>query len=54
MKELCCDMARPTNGCWRKMKKLARCLEDQPKVVHKIKLQTGGIGNEATAVVDLD
>ena len=54
VKELCRDMARPTNGSCRKMKKLARCLKDQPKVVHKIKLQSGGIGNEATAVVDLD
>ena len=42
VKELCRDVARPTNGSWRKMKKLARCLKDQPNVVHQIKLQSGG------------
>ena len=38
VKELCREMARPTCASWRKLKKLARYLKGQHRVVQKIKL----------------
>ena len=54
MKELCREMARPTCASWRKLKKLARYLRGQPRVVQKIKLDVEGVGNEVKIVVDSD
>ena len=45
-------MARPTCASWRKLKKLARYLRGQPRVVQKIKLDVDGVGNEVKIVVD--
>ena len=42
VKELCREMARPTCASWRKLKKLARYLRGQPRVVQKIKLDVDG------------
>ena len=36
VKELSRDMSNPTRASWRKMKKLARYLRGQPRVVQKI------------------
>ena len=47
-------MARPTCASWRKLKKLARYLRGQPRVVQKIKLDVDGVGNEVKIVVDSD
>ena len=52
VKELCRVMARPTCASWWKMKKLARYLEGQPRVVQKIKFDVDGIGNEVKVIVD--
>ena len=54
VKELCREMARPTCASWRKLKKLARYLRGQPRVVQKIKLDVGGIGDEVQIIVDSD
>ena len=54
VKELCREMARPTCGSWRKLKKLARYLRGQPRVVQNIKLDVDGFGNEVKIVVDSD
>ena len=54
VKELCREMARPTCASWRKLKKLARYLRGQPRVVQKIKLDVEGVGNEVKIVVDSD
>ena len=54
VKELCREMARPTCASWRKLKKLARYLRGQPRVVQKIKLDVDGVGNEVKIVVDSD
>ena len=42
VKELCREMARPTCASWRKLKKVARYLRGQPRVVQKIKLDVEG------------
>ena len=39
---------------WRKLKKLARYLRGQPRVVQKIKLDVDWVGNEVKIVVDSD
>ena len=54
VKELCRDMAKPTRGSWRKMKKLARYLKGQPRVVQKIKFDVDGLGDEVKVIVDSD
>ena len=54
VKELCREMARPTCASWRKLKKLARCLRGQRRVVQKIKLDVDGVGNEVKIVIDSD
>ena len=54
VKELCREMAKPTCASWRKLKKLARYLRGQPRVVQKIKLDVEGVGNEVKIVVDSD
>ena len=54
VKELCRDMAKPTNRSWRKMKKLARYLKGHPRVVQKVRLDGAGIGDEVKVVVDSD
>ena len=54
VKELCREIARPTCVSWRKLKKLARYLRGQPRVVQKIKLDVDGVGNEVKNVVDSD
>ena len=54
VKELCREMARPTCASWRMLKKLARYLRGQPRVVQKIKLDVEGVGNEVKIVVDSD
>ena len=54
VKELCREMARPTCASWRKLKKLARYLRGQPRVVQKIKLDVDGIGDEVKIIVDSD
>ena len=52
VKELCRDMAKPTRASWRKMKKLARYLKGQPRMVQKIKLGAEGMGDEVKVIVD--
>ena len=47
-------MVRPTCASWRKLKKLARYLKGQPRVVQKIKLDVDGIGDEVKMIVDSD
>ena len=54
VKELCREMPRPTCAIWRKLKKLARYLRGQPRVVLKIKLDVDGVGNEVKIIVDSD
>ena len=54
VKELCRETARPTCASWRKLKKLARYLRGQPRVVQKIKLDVDGIGDEVKIIVDSD
>ena len=54
VKEFCREMARPTCASWRKLKKLARYLKGQPRVVQKIKLDVDGIGDEVKIIVDSD
>ena len=54
VKELCRDMAKPTRGSWRKMKKLARHHKGQPRVVQKIKFDVDGLGDEVKVIVDSD
>ena len=54
VKELCREMARPTCASWRKLKKLARYLRGQPRVVQKIKLDVDGVGNKVKIVIDSD
>ena len=55
VKELCRDMARPTRGSFRKLKKLARYLKGQPRMVQKIRLDGGEIEDqEIKVVVDSD
>ena len=54
VKELCREMARPTCASWRKLKKLARYLRGQRRVVQKIKLDVDGVGNKVKIVVDSD
>ena len=54
LKELCREMARPACASWRKLKKLAKCLRGQPRVVQKIKLDVEGVGDEVKIVVDSD
>ena len=53
-KELCRDMAKPTRGSCRKMKKLARYLKGQPRVVQKFKFDVDGLGDEVKVIVDSD
>ena len=53
VKELCREVARPTCA-WRKLKKLARYLQGQPRVVQKIKFDVDGVGNEVKIIVDSD
>ena len=54
VEELCRDMARPRQASWRKMKKLARYLKGQPRMVQKVKLGHKGIGDEIKVIVDSD
>ena len=54
VKELYHEMARPTCASWRKLKKLARYLKGQPRVVQKIKLDVDGFGDEVKIIVDSD
>ena len=54
VKELCRDMCKPTVASMRKLKKLARYLRGQPRMVQKIRLQDQGIENEITIIVDSD